>query len=335
MNFCSFNQLLQNLHARRFVYASMFLLMLVSGQLSAQTGNGRVRGTVSDPQKGVIPNVDVVLTNEQTGTTQTVRTTSEGEFTFPQVPLGSYALRVNVSGFQKFDQRGIQLAADQNLTIPVNLVIGSSTQTVSVSATGTQPDTQTGTVKSIIEQKAIQDLPLNGRDPRQLVALSQGVVATASTFNSNAQSSTLPGTPFFSVNGGRDNTLNYLLDGVDNNDSYTNVANPYPDPDSLAQFSVQVSNFDAEYGRNSGAIVDAITKSGTNKLHGSLYEFMRNSTFGLDALGTIDKYNALNSGKIPVINPLHFNQFGGSIGGPVVFRLRHSGRAIFRLRVCL
>jgi outer membrane receptor for ferrienterochelin and colicin len=139
-----------------------------------------------------------------------------------------------------------------------------------VTGAGSLVDTQTGTIQNVIDQKSIRDLPLYGRDVRQLLALTQGVIAVGPTFNSNVQSSTLPGTPDFTVNGGRENTVNYLLDGVDNNDPYTNVPNPYPDPDALSQFSVQTSNFDAEYGRNSGGIVNAITKSGTNSLHGSL-----------------------------------------------------------------
>jgi len=303
----------------RLLSGFLLLPLALCAGLLAQTGNGRVRGTVNDPQKRVVPSAEVVLTNEQTGTSSTTKTNGDGDFVFPQVPLGQYSLKVNVSGFQSFQQNGIKLTADQNLTIQVSLSLGSSNETVTVTEAGTQVDTQTGTIKSIIDQKSIQDLPLINRDPRQLIALSQGVVETASTFNSNTQSSTLPGQPFFSVNGGRGNTVNFLLDGSDNNDPYTNVGNPYPDPDALQQFSVQTSNFDAEYGRNSGAIVNAITKSGTNHVHGSVYEFTRNSTFGLDANNTISK--ALKT-PIPFLQE---HQFGGSIGGPVVFPHLYNG----------
>ena len=299
--------------------AAFLLPLLLCGPLAAQTGNGRIRGTVDDTAKRLVPGARVVLTNEQTGATQATTTTSAGEFTFPQVPLGQYNLKVNMSGFQNFQQNGIKVTADQNLTLPVDLALGSSTETVTVSESGTQVDTQTGTIKSIIDQKSIQDLPLIDRDPRELIALSQGVVETASTFNSNNQSSTIPGAPSFSVNGGRGNSVNFLLDGADNNDPYTNVANPYPDPDALSQFSVQVSNFDSEYGRNSGAIVNAITKSGTNKLHGSIYEFTRNTTFGLDAA---DWFSAHNAKPIAFLQQ---HQFGGSIGGPVVIPHLYNG----------
>lgn len=290
-----------------------FLFGLLCGPLAAQVGNGRIRGTIQDPQKRVIPNAEVVLTNEQTGAVKTVETTSSGDFTFPEVPLGEYMVRVSVEGFRAFEQKGIRMAADQNLTLPVNLALGSSSETVTVSAAGTLVDTQTGTIKNIIDQRSIQDLPLNGRDVRGLLAITQGVAATSGTFNSNQQSSTIPGTPYFSADGGRANSINYLLDGVDNNDPYTNVPNPYPDPDALTQFSVQTSNYDAEYGRNAGGIVNAITKSGSNKLHGSIYEFLRDSTFGLDAnsWGT----NHFNHGKAEDFLIRH--QFGGSLGGPV------------------
>ena len=315
----SFSRLRQMLQAHGLRLLAVLLIPVFTAAGIAQVGNGRIRGTVTDPQQRVISAAAVVLTNEQTGSISRTKTTSSGEFTFPQVQLGMYSLRVDETAFQSFQQNGIRVTADGNLTLPVKLSLGSSSETVTVTGAGTLVDTQTGTIQSTIESKSIEDLPLAGRDPRQLIGLAQGVAATAPTFNSAAQSSTLPGTPFFSVNGGRANTLNYLLDGIDNNDSYTNVSAPYPDPDALAQFSIQVSNFDAEYGRSSGAIVNAITKSGTNKVHGSVYEFQQNSTFGLNALSAIDRYNGAT---VPI---LHFNQFGGSIGGPVVLPHLYDG----------
>ena len=301
----------------RAVY--LLLLLFTTLHLGGQTGNGRLRGTVNDPQQRVVPGASVQLVDEQTQSVLQTKSNGSGEFTFPQVPLGRYSLKVVVSGFEGFQQTGIQVTADQNLTLPVVLALGTSSETVTVSEAGSLVDTQTGTLKSTIDGKSIEDLPLNGRDVRSLIALSQGVAATGPTFDSNIQSSTLPGTPVFSVNGNRSNAINYLLDGIDNNDSYTNVAGPFPDPDALAEFSVQVSNFDAEYGRNAGAIVNAITRSGSNRLHGSLFEFTRNSTFGLDAIDSISKYNG---GTVPIN---HFNQFGGSIGGPVIFPHLYNG----------
>lgn len=306
--------------AASLVLGVVFLVLSVSVNASAQVGYARIRGTVIDPQQRTVPNAKVILTSELNGFVTTVTSTDKGDYTFPQVQSGKYDLTVNVPGFREFEQKGIILNADQNLTLPVDLTIGNAIQEVTVDAEGTQVDTQTGTIRATIDEKSIVDLPLNGRDPRELIALQQGVIQATATFNSNQQSSTVPGTPFFVVNGSRANTVNYLLDGIDNNDPYTNASSAFPDPDALSEFSVQVSNFDAEYGRNSGAIVNAITKSGTNKLHGSIYEFVRDSTFGLNANDWFSKFN-----KVP--EPfLIQHQFGGSLGGPVVLPRLYNGR---------
>jgi outer membrane receptor protein involved in Fe transport len=297
-------------------------LCVSSAMLMAQVGDGRIRGRVEDQQQRVVAQAVVSLTSELTGTNFTVKTTSTGDYTVPEVPLGRYTLRVTMPGFQAFEQNGILVAANQQLTLPIELKVGSEATTVTVTGAGSLVDTQTGTIQNVIDQKSIRDLPLYGRDVRQLLALTQGVIAVGPTFNSNVQSSTLPGTPDFTVNGGRENTVNYLLDGVDNNDPYTNVPNPYPDPDALSQFSVQTSNFDAEYGRNSGGIVNAITKSGTNSLHGSLFEFLRDSTFGLDANDWYTNHVAPGTHESFLIQ----NQFGGSLGGPVYIPHIYDGR---------
>jgi outer membrane receptor protein involved in Fe transport len=229
---------------------------------------------------------------------------------------------VNATGFRAFAQQGILMTADQQLTLPVKLSVGSASQTVTVHGTGSLIDTQTGTIKTIIDQKSLRDLPVNGRNPVALVQLAQGVINITQTFNSSGQSSSLPDIPTYAVNGGRENTINYLVDGIDNNDPYTNVPAPYPDPDSLAEFSVQTSNFDAQYGRNSGGIVNAITKSGTNRLHGSAYEFIRDSTLGLDANDWGTNHYTPNA-KEPF---LMRHQFGGSLGGPVYIPHVYNGR---------
>jgi Carboxypeptidase regulatory-like domain/TonB-dependent Receptor Plug Domain len=301
----------------------VFVVMVGVNVLTlAQVGNARIRGIVADPQGGVIPNAKVSLTNEQTGVKATTRSDGQGQYAFPEVPLGKYDLQVDAPGFKVFQHLGLVVTADQQLTLNAPMAVGTASETVSVSGEGSLVDTQTGTIKNIIDQQSIQDLPLESRDVRQLVALTQGVIAVAPTFNSNVQSSTLPGTPDFTFNGGRENTVNYLLDGVDNNDPYTNVPAPYPDPDALAQFSVQTSNFDAEYGRNSGGIVDAITRSGTNKVHGSAYEFLRDSTFGLDANDWYTNHTAPGSPEPFLLQ----HQFGGSVGGPVFIPHLYDGR---------
>ncbi len=301
----------------------VFALALAAGiPALAQVGNSRIRGVVTDPQGGVIPHAQVVLTNEETGVKSTTLSDGQGEYVFPEVPLGRYEIRVDAKGFKTFQHADLVLTADQHLTLNVPMALGSATEIVTVTGEGSLVDTQTGAIKSIVDQKSIRDLPLESRDVRQLVALTQGVIAVGPTFNSEIQSSTLPGTPDFTFDGGRENTVNYLLDGVDNNDPYTNVPAPYPDPDALSQFSVQTSNFDAEYGRNSGGIVDAITKSGSNRLHGSAYEFLRDSTFGLDANDWGTNHYTPNAPEPFLLQ----HQFGGSLGGPVYIPHIYNGR---------
>ncbi len=261
----------------------------------------------------------MTLKSEQTGFVTTVTSTGQGDYTLPQVEPGKYDLSVTMPGFGGFVHKGIVLNAGQNLTLPVTLNVGGTSAEVTVQSEGTQVDTQTGVLKATIDEKSIVDLPTNNRQPLELVALQQGVIETTATFNSDAQSSTVPGTPFFVVNGSRADAVNYLLDGIDNNDPYTNVASAFPDADALAELNVQVSNFDAEYGRNSGAIVNGITKQGTDTLHGSLYWFIRDTTLGLDANDWFSKYNHAKLGfQIQ-------NQFGGSIGGPVVIPHLYNG----------
>lgn len=311
---------------RRCTWLAAMLLLLGSGIFGvaayAQVGNATIRGAVTDPQGRVIPRAQVVLSNEQTGAKTKTTSDASGQYVFPEVPLGKYDLQVDAPGFKRFEHLGLALAADQHLTVNAALAVGATSETVSVTGEGSLVDTQTGTIKNTIDQQSIRDLPLASRDVRQLLATTQGVIAVGPTFNSNIQSSTLPGTPDFTVNGGRENTVNYLLDGVDNNDPYTNVPAPYPDPDAISQFSVQTSNFDAEYGRNSGGIVNAITKSGTNRIHGSAYEFLRDSTLGLDARDWGTNHYSPHAREPFLLQ----DQFGGSLGGPLYIPHVYDGR---------
>ena len=193
------------LQARRLTVIpvlGMCLLALCSSVAAfAQVGYARIRGTVMDPQQRVVPNATVTLKSEQNGFVSSVTSTSQGDYTFPQVEPGRYDLSVNTPGFEGFLHTGIVLNANQNLTLPVILKVGSASAEVTVDSEGTQVDTQTGTIKATVDEKSIVDLPTNGRQPLELVALQQGVIEATATFNSDAQSSTVPGTPYFVVNG--------------------------------------------------------------------------------------------------------------------------------------
>jgi hypothetical protein len=291
---------------------AVLALLASSGLLLAQVGTARIRGVVTDPSGAVVPGAAVSVKNTQTATVFSTRSNRDGEFSFDYLPIGAYDLIVQARGFKEYVQSGMVLVGDQNLTVNVRLQVGSTAQQVTVRAPAATVNTQTGTIRATIGRAQIVDLPLNGRNPLELVALSAGTFETGG--GSNNQSSTLPGESFFSVNGQRTNTVNFELNGNDSNDPYTNVAAPVPEPDALAEFSVQTSNFDAEYGRNSGAIVNAITKSGTNQFHGSAFEFLRN--------GAADARNFFS----PTADTLNRNQFGGTFGGPVVIPHLYNGK---------
>jgi outer membrane receptor protein involved in Fe transport len=204
-----------------------------------------------------------------------------------------------MEGFKQFVTEVFRLDADQVRSVDVTLTVGAAAESVTVSGTVSQVETVSGVLRQVVDEKRITELPLNGRNPVQLVLLVPGAVTAPASSSLSVNSG-------ISVNGARGTSTNYLLDGGDNNDPQEGVSAVTPNPDALEEFSVLTNNFGAEYGRNAGAIVNAVTKSGTNKLHGSLYEFLRNDAF--DARN----FFAVSKGK------LRRNQFGGSLGGPVV-----------------
>jgi outer membrane receptor protein involved in Fe transport len=266
---------------------------------------------VSDSSDARVAGSAITLTHVETTVARRTVSDSEGNYSFVSLPVGRYKLTADASGFKRYEQSGIVLEVDQRAEINIRLEVGQVADTVNITAEVSPVDTQTGTLKQVIDAKRMVDLPLNGRDATQLLALAAGVLPTRGGVNK--QSSTLANT-FFAVNGARDNTVNFQMDGTDQNDPYTNVANPFPSPDALQEFSVQTNNFDAEFGRNSGAVVNAVTRSGTNVPHGSLFEFLRN--------GRLNARNFFSAGQ----DTLKRNQFGGTFGGPVYIPKIYNGR---------
>src|SRR5262249_2969541 len=195
------------------------------------------------------------------------------------------------------------------------LQVGAVTEKVEVTANASLVETQSATLKGVVEEQRIRELPLNGRDAAQLILLMPGVYGTTDTsglqHGGSARGVSQPG---ISSNGGRGNMVNYSLDGAYHNDGYTNVSLPIPDPDALQEFSVQTNGFSAEFGRNGGGIVNAVTKSGTNALHGTLFEFHRNA-----AVNARSFFSTASDG-------LKRNQFGGTLGGPVYIPRLYNGR---------
>jgi hypothetical protein len=275
------------------------ILLLTSSTAMAQTGS--ITGRVSDPSDAVIPKANVTATSEATGISWTTETTSAGLYSLPALPPASYSVSVDASGFQKATYQHVILTVAQILPLNITLQVGTVSTTVDVGAASTNAvEADSYQLSTVIDSQQINDLPLILRDPYQLVLLSPGVVVASGNEGG------------FSVNGQRDRNNNFMLDGADNNDSSvpgTQGGIVSANPDSAQEFRIITNNFDAEFGRNTGAVIDVITRGGGNKLHGDAYEFGR-----YNATGARDWFNtAANGPQDPYVR----NDFGASLGGPV------------------
>ncbi|HEX7362034.1 MAG TPA: carboxypeptidase regulatory-like domain-containing protein [Bryobacteraceae bacterium] len=286
------------------------LLLCLCGALWAAAPTGTITGTVLDPSGAAVVGAKVTATNLGTGLARDTTTGSDGGYTFPLLPVGVYSVGVRETGFRTFEQKGIEVNADQSSTVPVRLQLGSSTQSVTVEANAEMLQTQSGAIKATVDQRQIVGLPLNGRNAAALVLLSPGTEdLTAGNANGSGdtiQTTTFPGGQSISANGARADMVNYTMDGGSNEDPYTHVNNPFPSPDAIEQFSVQTNSYSAEFGRGAGAIVNVVTKSGTNAFHGSAFDFLRN--------GDLDARNFFAESP----DQLKRNQFGGTLGGPIL-----------------
>lgn len=296
------------------------LVFLVTAALLSTTcltfaqGYGKISGIVADSSGAVIPSASVVLLKTGTGESMNVQTNSSGFYVFPALAPTNYKITVSASGFQDHVQSGITLQADQNLTINVQLNVGSQQTTVTVNTSAVNVDTTSSTLSEVIGQGRVEGLPLNGRNLAQLPSLVAGAIVAPSDSADQGQTKTFPVVIQSSINGSRGNQVNFLLDGGNNVDEYTDVNMPFPMPDAVQEFSVETSNYNAQYGLDSGGVVNIITKSGTSSYHGDLFEFVRNAVF--DAPSYFD-YQTINGANTKINDPLKRNQFGGTVGGPV------------------
>jgi hypothetical protein len=296
----------RRLNVASAVVATMFLVFSASG-LYAQ-GYGTIGGTVTDPSGASVASATVKAIQTQTGRETVVTSGREGDFVFPTLPPSVYSLSVTAAGFQSYAQADIVLQADQKLTANIKLKVGSASETVTITAEVPQVDTTTGTLSQVIDEHRVVDLPLNGRNAATLITLVAGVVDATSQGNGVNQGNgkTFPAAVVTSANGTLPNQSNYLLNGGNNVDEMTNVNAPFPFPDAVQEFSVQTSNYDAAYGQSAGAVVNIITKSGSTKFHGDMFEFLRNGYFNARPFFAATPDN------------IHRNQFGFTIGGPVI-----------------
>jgi hypothetical protein len=276
--------------------------VLLTGSVWAQ-GRGGLTGRVNDTAGAAVAGAQVELLNEATSERRTAITDADGAFQLTSLNPGTYRLEVRANGFKKYLQTNLTLQVDERLTVNAVLEVGGVEETVTVSDQASLVNTQDAVVRGVIDAKRMEDLPLDGRNALELSLLVPGVLpAPADGLGASFQPT---GQTYVAASGGRANGINYVLDGGDNQDTYRSNANAFPNPDILQEFSVQTNAYSAEYGGRASGVVNAVTRSGSNKYRGSLYEYLRNS--------------ALN-GKEPTTglsDNLKRHQFGGTIGGPL------------------
>ena len=300
-----FSSLSRNIAAGLVVAVVIALSVL---PLAAQVDSGSITGTVSDPSGAVVSNAKVTLTNEGTGAALSTETGSDGFYNFSPVKIGSYTVSVSAPGFQTTTQRKITVNVSSAVLVNVPLKPGQVTETVEVSTAAPVLETQNASVGQVVNSKNVNDLPLNGRNFTFLAQLAAGVNTPQADTRGNAA------TGAFAANGLRPAQNNYMLDGIDNNSDTVDFLNGtnfvvLPPVDAIQEFKVQTSDFSAELGRSGAAVLNATIKSGTNSFHGSAWEFLRNDKFD-----GRDWFEPASSPK----GEYRQNQFGVSIGGPVI-----------------
>lgn len=285
-----------------FLFVTL-LLVLVLPVHAQVAGTASIQGTVQDPSGAVLPNATLVLTNTSTQVKRTATTDASGIYSFPNIDIGNYNLTVTAQGFQTYSRTGIVLEVGSNTAINVPMKIGAAEVKIEVQSEGLALQTEDASFKQTIDQTAVTEMPLNGRQVTGLITLSGG--------SSPAPGGDFTGTKYsyaaisVSIAGGMGNTTEWRLDGGDNNDWMANVNLPFPFPDAVTQFSVESTALGSQSGSHSGGLVNVVTRSGTNQFHGSGFEFLRN--------------NYLNARNFfsPTKDSLHQNQYGFTFGGPV------------------
>ncbi len=260
----------------KVLVAVLTLLFLSAAAWAQSVSTSQVSGVVSDQTGAVVPDAQVQLTRTDTGLNRTATTDSNGYYVMPDLPVGPYRLDVTKQGFNAFVQNGIVLQVSSNPVINVTLGIGAVSTEVSVQAGAQMVETESNGVGTVIDNQRVEELPLNGRQLTQLIFISGSAnTAPNGDLNTNKNYPTVS----IAVNGGLPNGVSYLLDGSTHNDPFNNLNLPLPFPDATQEFKVETSSLPAQYGDHAAAAVNAVTKSGTNSIHGDAFEFVRNYLF--------------------------------------------------------
>jgi outer membrane receptor protein involved in Fe transport len=278
-------------------------LLLVPAVANAQSADATLTGAVKDSSGAVLPGATITVRNRGTNDSRTTLSNAEGLYRVTNLPRGSYDVKAELQGFQTVTQTDVLLTVGETVRLDFAMTVGGLNETVSVTSQATLVNTEEGRLSNLVDEKRVSELPLNGRNAFQLMELQPG--ATGNPGNVVLGGSAGGNSAF--VNGQRNRANNFLLDGTDNNDQFTagRVA-VNPNVDMIQEFRVSSNNFSAEFGRNSASVVNVVTKSGTNSVRGTAYEFLRN-----DALDARTVFAA-------EVDPLKFHQFGATTGGPIV-----------------
>ncbi len=313
------------LFARIFVdrrCAAAVLLLIALAALGALAPCARAQavaiaeldGYVTDPSGQAIAGAQVKATEVDKGQVRNTVSDTTGRYAMPDLPVGNYRLEVSAKGFKTYVQTGIILQVATNVTVNVPMQLGAVTESIQVEANSAMVETKENSVAQVINEQSLVDLPLNGRNPTQLLTLTGAGTSTMTlnggdlTGSKNIQGSN--GSGQFSVAGSQANGINYLLDGGDNNDPFSNVNLPIPVPDFIQEFNVQTNGLPAQYGLHPGGVVNIVTKGGTNAFHGDLFDFLRN--------GDLNARQAGAATTQPKRDSLKRNQFGGTVGGRII-----------------
>src|SRR5262245_4700524 len=280
-------------------------LLEVDAVFAQAVANAEIGGVITDSSGAVVPGAQIRATQTDTGRARSTVSGSDGSYVLPNLPVGPYKLEVSAPAFSNYAQSGITLQVGNNVHINVTLQVGTISQEVSVAADAAMVEAQDTSVSQVIDQRRIIALPLNGRQATDLIVLAGGAAVAPSAAGRFITTHDYPTAVGVSVAGGQANANNYLLDGADHRDTHSNVNLPFPFPDALQEFSVQTGGLSARSGLQAGALINVVTKCGTNQIHGSAFDLLRNGNF-----------NARNF-FATAQDTLRRNQFGGTGGGPI------------------
>jgi Carboxypeptidase regulatory-like domain len=286
-------------------------ISLLPGSLAAQAVTGTILGTVTDTSGALIPGATITLTHAGTGLTRTVVSDAAGEYTAPSLPTGKYTVTAELSGFKTVTLPDVDLGVDQRVRINMRLEIGTVSETITITGQSPLVQISSSELGTTVNEEQIKTLPLNGRNFVNLTRTVPGVVRGIPGANiDGAGSLAWRASASFSANGQRPRDNNYMLDGVDNNETWLQTVVLFPSVDAIDEFKLQTSTYSAEFGRSLGGVVNIQIKSGTNAMHGSAFEFLRNDAF--------DANNFFNNRAGRPKPDFSQHQFGGTAGGPLV-----------------